>query len=116
MFNKDRDQNLFYSFEPPWIPYENMNVFGRLFELNRQLENIREGMENLDKIKTQIDTHEVVTEAGHIIGEILEGVEVFLYNFTDLLNEEWFHAFWQELAGAYWRIEKGKFSDKPCSP
>lgn len=106
------EEDLYYYFQPPWTPYENQNIIMRVFQLKENFDQVFEAVETLDEIKTELSEgaayEEVIRDGRRAIFELMDGLESFLYNFPEILQEEWFHNFWQTVAGATWRAQEGK--------
>ncbi|SDK46926.1 MAE_28990/MAE_18760 family HEPN-like nuclease [Natronorubrum texcoconense] len=114
---KTDDGDLYYYFEEPWIPFENQNVLQRIFRLNRDFDKIFESLDEVEELVDDLNESEPSRSLLHKgisnIHTLIQCLEEYLYNFPDLLSEDWFVDFWQTVAAATWRAEKGVFDDKP---
>ncbi|WP_226040196.1 MAE_28990/MAE_18760 family HEPN-like nuclease [Natrinema sp. DC36] len=114
----DADDDFYYYFQPPWIPYENSNIVQRIFQLHSEFKNIFESMNGIDEIvkkyrREDISSGSVVMDGKTLIFKLIRGLEVFIYNFPDIIHNEWFGDFWQTVAAATWRAEEGWFKGEP---
>lgn len=117
---KEETGDFYYYFNPPWIPYENQNVVKRLFRLKEEYETVFDSIEKLSELESDLeeedgDYEEIHREARRAIFDLINGLEVFIYNFSELVNEEWFGSFWQSVASATWRAEQNRFESNPES-
>lgn len=120
---KFKGEDGFYCFEPPWTPYENGNVFIRISRLYGLLDELQEGLENLNDIFNSLEemnkkkgkgyeAREAQDDIYFAIEDSLNCVEVFGYCFPELFEKEWFDRFWQDLSSLYWRLDEDELGTK----
>lgn len=90
-----------------------MNAFSRMFEIQRNLDQIRSSVEDLDEFREQREegnlSRDTATGAVAAVKQLMRALDSIEYAFPELVDEVWFSGFKQDVHHAYWRIEDGRF-------
>jgi uncharacterized protein YutE (UPF0331/DUF86 family) len=90
-----------------------MNVFSRVFEIDRHLDQVQSSIE---KLRIFRDKHEEGDLSGDVrtgaftgVKRLMRSLDAIEYAFPELENEVWFSGFQNDVHHAYWRIEDGRY-------
>ncbi|WP_137285480.1 hypothetical protein [Halorussus salinisoli] len=103
----------YFALDPPWF-FANSNVIERLFQLRHHQTQLNNSFDELETLyeecqKQGTDAIASSLDISRHITDMMESAEVFSYNFPELARKSWWGGFTEDIAHAYWRIEKGRF-------
>ncbi len=89
------------------------NVFARVFEIQRHLEQIQESVEQLKAFQDRYDegqmTREVASGALFGVKQLMRSLDSIEYAFPELGEKVWFSGFQEDVHHTFWRVEDERF-------
>lgn len=93
----------------------NTNVYSRIFEIRHKLDQIQESVDGLQTFHELYSEGDLSRDAatGALVGikRLMRSLDAVEYAFPELKEETWFAGFKDDVHGAYWRVEKGRFDE-----